>query len=129
MQKIAAGLILIVGLTGGSWAAAADNCPSTESLKLICGADAVEDLERVGKTQWLIGSGLAEGGGHLLLIDTNAKRLENIYPLGQKPAQDAQRFPDCRDEPDPKKFSAHGISLRDAGAGRQELMVINHGGR
>src|SRR6478736_5076498 len=130
MQKIVAGVILFVGLTGSGWAAAADNCPSTDSLKIICGADAVEDLERVGSTKWLIGSGLAESGGHLLLIDTAAKRLESIYPVGQtKPAHDARRFPDCRDEPDPKKFSAHGISLRDAGGGRQELMVINHGGR
>ncbi|HYP80134.1 MAG TPA: hypothetical protein VEQ17_07590 [Steroidobacteraceae bacterium] len=130
MQKIVAGVILFVGLTGSGWAAAADNCPSTDSLKIICGADAVEDLERVGSTKWLVGSGLAESGGHLLLIDTAAKRLESIYPVGQtKPAHDARRFPDCRDEPDPKKFSAHGISLRDAGGGRQELMVINHGGR
>lgn len=132
MKKLMAGIFLIcgMGLCGG--AAAADNCPSTDSLKLICGAEAVEDLVRLGSTHWLIGSGMGEGGrgGHLRLIDTTAKRFENLYPVGKTtPAHDARRFPDCRDEPDPAKFSAHGVAMRDAGGGRQELMVINHGGR
>jgi hypothetical protein len=132
MRKIAAAGAVLAGITGSSWAMAADPCPSTDSLRLICGPEAVEDLVRVGSTPWLIGSGMAEGthAGRLRLIDTAAKRWENLYPVGQtKPAHDARRFPDCRDEPDAAKFSAHGIALRDAGGGRQELMVINHGGR
>ncbi|HMA11239.1 MAG TPA: hypothetical protein VKO83_05090, partial [Steroidobacteraceae bacterium] len=52
------------------------------------------------------------------------------YPAGGPAgARDAKRFPECAAEPDPQKFSAHGIALRDAGSGRQELLVVNHGGR
>lgn len=127
--------ILMVLLCAGfhaPGAVAADACAPSGDLQMICGPEAVEDLVRVGRTQWLIGSGMAEGGkgGHLRLIDTRARRWENLYPAGgPAAARDAKRFPDCAAEPDAAKFSAHGIALRDAGGGRTELLVVNHGGR
>jgi hypothetical protein len=130
MKKLAGMLVLVGTCFSGSWTAAAENCAPSGDLQMICGPEAVEDLVRVGRTQWLIGSGMAEGGkgGHLRLIDTRAKRWENLYPVGTPIAShDARRFPGCAAAPDPQKFSAHGIALRDAGGGGQELLVVNHG--
>ena len=130
MRTMAGLLVLSLASAGGSWATAAEGCAPSGDLQLICGPEAVEDLDRVGQTKWLIGSGMAEGGkgGHLRLIDTAARRWENLYPAGGPAgARDAKRFPDCTAEPEAQKFSAHGIVLRNAGGGRQELLVVNHG--
>lgn len=130
MKKMACLLALAWAGFDASWAAAADNCAPSGNLQLICGPEAVEDLVRVGRTSWLIGSGMAEGGkgGQLRLIDTGAKRWENLYPgRGAAGRPDTKRFPDCTTEPQAQKFSAHGIVLREAGAGQQELLVVNHG--
>jgi hypothetical protein len=132
MRRVAAVLGLLCGGAFSHWVAAADNCAPAGNMQFICGPEAVEDLVRVGNSAWLIGSGMAEGngGGHLRLIDTRARRWENLYPAGgPKGAHDAKRFADCRNEPDPAKFSAHGIALRNAGNGATELLVVNHGGR
>lgn len=123
-------LVLLWAGVDVSWSAEAGNCAPSGNLQMICGPEAVEDLVRVGRTSWLIGSGMAEQGkgGHLRLIDTRAKRWENLYPAGGPAgAHDARRFPGCATEPEPGRFSAHGIALREAGAGRQELLVVNHG--
>lgn len=130
MLRMACMLVLLWAAVDVSWSAEAGNCAPSGNLQMICGPEAVEDLVRVGRTSWLIGSGMAEQGkgGHLRLIDTRAKRWENLYPAGGPAgAHDARRFPGCATEPDPASFSAHGIVLRDAGAGRQELLVVNHG--
>src|SRR5690349_6434171 len=130
MRKIAAWMLLLSGVAFASLSGAAENCPGSPTMQIICGPEAVEDLERIGKTQWLLGSGMAEGnaGGHLRLVDTRAKRVEDIYPDNRpSPAKNPQRFPDCKDEPDARKFSAHGIALRDVAPGRHELLVVNHG--
>jgi hypothetical protein len=130
MRKMAGLLLLLWAGFSSSGAAAAENCAPSGNLQMICGPEAVEDLVRVGRTAWLIGSGMAEAGkgGHLRLIDTRGRRWENLYPAGAPTgAHDAKRFPDCTSEPDVQKFSAHGIVLREAGRGRQELLVVNHG--
>jgi hypothetical protein len=130
MRKIICLLVLVWAGVDASWAAEPGSCAPSGNLQMICGPEAVEDLVRVGRTQWLIGSGMAEAGkgGHLRLIDTRAKRWENLYPAGGPAgAHDAKRFADCAKEPDPASFSAHGIVLREAGGGRQELLVVNHG--
>jgi hypothetical protein len=131
MRTVNGLLALLCIVAGNSAAMAADDCAPSGNLQMICGPEAVEDLVRVGRTTWLIGSGMAEGTGkpgHLRLIDTRAKRWENLFPTGgAAAARDAQRFPDCSAEPDPQKFSAHGIVMREAGRGTQELLVVNHG--
>jgi sugar lactone lactonase YvrE len=130
MRKIAVWVLWLLGASFGSWAAAAESCPTSRSMQIICGPEAVEDLVRIGDSQWLLGSGMAEANdtGHLRLVDTRAHRVENIYPDNRaSPAKNPQRFPDCKDEPDAKKFSAHGIALRDVAPGRHELLVVNHG--
>lgn len=112
-------------------AAAAEGCTPSGALQFVCGPEAVEDLLRIGDTPWLIGSGLAEGGaaGHLHLINARDKTWVNFYPVSGAAAPDARRFPGCSTPPDATKFSAHGLALRSLGNGRQELLVVNHGGR
>ncbi len=132
MRRMAGWLLLLWAVAPGTQAAEAQaqDCPPSGDLHFICGPEAVEDLVRVGRTPWLIGSGMAEAGhgGQLRLIDTRARRWENLYPQGATAgARDAKRFPDCAGEPEPEKFSALGIALRDAGGGREELLVVNHG--
>jgi sugar lactone lactonase YvrE len=130
MRKIARWVLLLLGASCGSWATAAENCPTSKSMQILCGPEAVEDLVRIGNSPWLLGSGMAEanGSGHLRLIDTRARRVQDIYPDGRpSPAKNPRRFPDCKDEPDARKFSAHGIALRDVAPGRHELLVVNHG--
>ena len=129
-------LMLICAAMGGAasqtaMAAAPESCAAYGKLQFVCGPEAAEDLLRIGDSPWLIGSGLAEGPapGHLHLINTRDKSWENIYPASNAAAPDAKRFPDCHTPPDAAKFSAHGLALRALAAGRQELLVVNHGGR
>ena len=121
-----------VGTARTAMAAAPDGCAAYGTLKFVCGPEAAEDLLRIGDSPWLIASGLAEGGasGHLRLVNTRDKCWANVYPASDAiAAPDAVRFPNCHTPPDAAKFSAHGIALRPLGAGRQELLVVNHGGR
>jgi hypothetical protein len=131
MRTVTGLLVLLSATAASSSILAAESCAPSGDLQMICGPEAVEDLVRVGKSTWLIGSGMSEGDGkpgHLRLIDTRAKRWENLYPTGgPADARDAQRFPDCAAAPDPQTFSAHGIVMRTAGRGREELLVVNHG--
>jgi hypothetical protein len=110
----------------------AENCLPFGSLQFLCGPESAEDLIRIGKSPWLLAGGLAEGekAGRLYLIDTTNKQWEAVYPTNSKAsAVQTQRFPNCNTEPDPKRFSAHGIALRTLGGNRYELLVAAHGGR
>jgi hypothetical protein len=128
MKKILTFTLLLA--TGAT--AMAQNCEPEDGIEFICGLNAVEDLVRVGDSRWLLGSGLGGPGrpGSLVLIDTVAGRGEVVYPLPGAPvAHDADRFAACAAPPDPAVFNAHGVTLREIGAGRYEFLVINHGGR
>jgi hypothetical protein len=125
-------LLILMAVLASGVAGAAQPCAGAGSLEFICGPEAAEDLIRVGRSPWLIAGGLAEPEkpGKLYLIDTARKQWQPVYPTG-KPSPSAQprRFPNCTTEPDPAKFSAHGIALRPLGRGRFELLVAAHGSR
>ena len=134
MKPVIAMTLACAGLACANMASAAtpENCAPSGDLKFLCGPESAEDLVRVGDSSWLIASGMAEAGhaGHLRLINTSDKTWSVIYPAGNAVAAlDARRFPNCPAAPDATKFSAHGITLRALGAGRHELLVVNHGGR
>lgn len=108
------------------------SCDRFGTLQFICGPSGAEDIVRVEGTPWLIASGLAEPGapGRLHLIDSASKRWEVAFPSrAVSAAPDVRRFPDCKNPPDEAVFSAHGLAIRTTGAGRQSLLVVNHGGR
>jgi hypothetical protein len=112
--------------------AAVQGCGPADGLEFVCGLQAVEDLVQVGKSRWLLGSGLGGGGrsGTLVLIDTRARSGTVIYPATEVVvAHDSARFAACATPPDTKVFNAHGISIRNVRGERYELLVVNHGGR
>ena len=122
--------LLLLGAGGA--ATAADNCAPEGDIRFICGLEAVEDLVQVGKSHWLLGSGLGgpDRPGTLVRVDTRAKQGEVIYPSATaRHVHDSKAFPACATPPDPKKFNAHGIALRRTGRDRYQLYVVNHGGR
>jgi hypothetical protein len=120
--------VLLLLISGGA-AAATNECANAGNMGFVCGPQAAEDLVRIGTTRWLVGSGMGGAGqpGRLHLIDTKARSWEVFQP--SSPMHDKRRFPQCDGAPDATKFSAHGLALRALGAGRHELLVVNHGGR
>jgi hypothetical protein len=124
--------LMALALLWAGTAQAADNCAAFGSLSFLCGPESAEDLVRIGNTPWLIAGGLAEPNkpGRLYFIDTAKKQWTAVYPTGRpSPSAQPKRFPNCTTEPDAAKYSAHGISLRNMGRGRYELMVAAHGSR
>jgi len=103
-------------------------CAPMGGVSFVCGARNPEDLVPVPGTRWLIASGLKAGAG-LKLIDTNARTARPFY-TGELSQQhpDKKLFANCPGPPDPRRFSAHGIYLRRAGApGHYTLYVVSHG--
>jgi sugar lactone lactonase YvrE len=127
-------LVAARALAGGGSALAAEasaaNCAPQGGLDYVCGPASVEDLVQVPGSAWILGSGLAErdAPGRIHRIDSRARNGSIAWPADAAPAaHDAKRFPDCATPPDAAKFSAHGLALRHLAAGRDELLVVNHG--
>jgi WD40 repeat protein len=101
------------------------------ALAFVEGPVNAEDLARVPGTRWLIGSGMASIGhpqGHLYLIDTVARKSEELFP-GQVEIRSPAAPYDQVGPPDVASFNAHGLSLRPGSDGIHTLYVVNHGGR
>ena len=111
-------------------------CKASGGLKYICGPQNAEDILQLGHTRWLITSGMdgsqqkTGAPGHIYLVDSRNKTYEEFFP-GVHPVfrQDRRMFPDCHGPINPKKFSAHGIALRERSAGRYRLYITSHGER
>ena len=106
-------------------------CAPDGGLSYICGPTAPEDMVIVPGTDWVIAGGLARDGapGGLRLVDRRAKTWTALDPLADLAgARDAERFPGCAAPPQ-AGFSAHGLALRRAGAGRFTLYIVAHGAR
>ena len=105
------------------------SCDSSAGLSFVCGAENPEDLTLIPGTSWLVASGFSPGAG-LKLVETRSGAMLSWYAAAPEQIRpDKARFAKCASPPDPKVFSAHGLSLRPAGRGRFTLYVINHGGR
>jgi hypothetical protein len=112
-------------------------CEPDGGLQFLCGPRNVEDLVRLGSSNWLIGSGMdgamsggASAEGHLYLIDHEKKSWQVLFP-GSTPSfrQDRALFGGCPGPVNPRNFSAHGLALREQGKGRFRLYVVGHGER
>jgi len=129
-------VLMLIGLTSLGLAAtpvgaaqptsASPDCRSEGDLSFVCGPKKPEDLAVLPGTDWLIASGMEEGGG-LHLIDTRTKMWRRW--IAARPVKSDPRFPDCDSPPDPERFSAHGLALRAAAKGTARLFVVGHGGR
>jgi hypothetical protein len=110
-------------------AMAADACAPAGGLNFICNVPAAEDLVEVPKTNYLIASAMAAGGG-INLVETRTKKVTNLYPgTGVVARHDKAKFGACPGVPDPKLVVLHGVALRPAANGHYTLYGVNHGGR
>ena len=104
-------------------------CTPSGGLTFICGLANPEDLVLVPNTRWMIASGMAPGSG-LHLVDTRAKTVKNLYPVGAASTRaDRAKYANCPGPLDPKQALLHGLSLRSAAGGRYTVYATNHGGR
>ena len=127
MKAVIIGTVLALGV--GFGAEAAEDCTPSGGLNYICNVKAAEDLVAVPKTNYLIASAMAAGGG-INLVDTRAKKVTNLFPgSGVVARHDKAKFGACPGVPDPALVVLHGVSLRPAAGGHFTLYGVNHGGR
>ena len=128
----ALGLVALSGATPGARAAEASNCAPEGDLHFVCGPNAVEDMIAIPGTDWILGSGMTEQDkpGALHLINAKTKAWNVLYPsAAAKSALDKTDYFRCPGPPDPTKFGAHGIALKQTGPSRFQALAVNHGGR
>ena len=66
--------------------AAETGCDAAGEYAFVCGPKNAEDLVLVPGTQWIISSGMAEGGV-LYLVDSEQKTFTELYPADAPRAQ------------------------------------------
>jgi len=121
-------VLLLAGLQNVS-AAEPGDCSPTADMSYICGPINVEDLVLVPGTRWVLGSGMAPGGG-ILLIDSASHAWRQAYSEDpQQIRHDAQTYGSCPTAPVLETFVTHGLHLRSHGNGHSTLYVVGHGGR
>lgn len=104
-------------------------CPAEPPLSYVCGAEKPEDIVRIGRSDWLVASGFAQGAG-LKLIDARTAEASLWYRgTRDQIAWDRKRFAACPGPVDPALFNARGLSVREQADGTHRLLVVNHGGR
>lgn len=124
----AAALALAGCATLPSATPSADICAPTAQFRFVCGASKPEDLAHIPDTPWIIASGFATGAG-LKLVDSRTRRARFWFTTAADQVAPDPAYPDCAIPPDPKLFTARGLSLRMTGPGQGRLLVVNHGGR
>lgn len=115
---------------------AAEDCPGSGGLEYVCGPQNAEDALQLGNTRWLVTSGLdgsftkTDTPGHIYLVNQRKKSFEVFFP-GADPVfkQDRKMFADCPGPINPKKFSSHGLALKERSAGQYRLYMTSHGER
>lgn len=123
--------VLAMG-NGTPRAAESGTCAPEGDLHFICGPNAVEDMQLIPGTDWIVGSGMAEGNtpGKLHLINAETKVWSVLYPSAvAKSELDKTDYFKCPGPADPSKFGAHGIALKQTGPKSFQLLSVNHGGR
>lgn len=108
--------------------AAKTTCAPTAQFAFVCGAMKPEDLAVLPDTRWIVASGFAPGAG-LKIIDSRARQARFWFTGAADQIAPDPRYPDCAAPPDPRLFTARGISLRVVAPGEGRLLVVNHGGR
>ena len=115
---------------------AAEDCQPDGGLHYVCGLQNAEDILPLGKTDWLITSGMdgsfsnTDIRGHIYLVNHRNRTSEVFFP-GARPVfkQDQTLFAACPGPLNPEKFSSHGLALREQAGGRYRLYMTSHGER
>jgi hypothetical protein len=129
MKILSSSMLLVIALFAtGAARAADDNCAPKGDLQFVCGPKNAEDLVAVPNTKWLLSSGMADGGG-VMLIDARDGKWRVAYP-GSSPrvAHDA-KYAACATAPDPAKLQTHGLNLLPGRNGHSTLYAVAHGAR
>lgn len=110
------------------------SCDPAAGMTVYCGFENPEDLALVPGGEKLLVSEMGEfiihPPGALVLMDLasgDRKLIDINWQLAQQP-KDQWGDVDCP-MPDVELFSPHGIDLMQREDGRQQLLVVNHGGR
>ncbi len=122
----------VPGLRAQTASKKGQSCQSAREADFVCDVRNVEDLAALYPTSWIIGSNsrdLAKASDVLYLFDGSKGTVEAIQPSAISVNADATRFPGCPGAPDFAAFQTFGLSYRAGVAGRDTLLVINHGGR
>jgi hypothetical protein len=122
--------LFALGLFVGPANSAEDRgCTADGALSYVCGLQKPEDVLAIPGTDWLVASGFSKGAG-LKLVDASSRSFRLWYTgAPEQFAPDPRRFPHCPGPLDPALFNARGLSLREIGPRRWQLLVVNHGGR
>lgn len=113
----------------------AADCPAPiDGVSFICGPLNAEDILRIGKTDWLIASGMSgtDINGRLHLFNSRDRSWEVLFPdASTKVEHDKTMFPNCPGPLDTTKLSLHGIALQNfpAGSSKYRLYMTSHGTR
>jgi sugar lactone lactonase YvrE len=121
-------LLLVVVAFAGAAHAADGACAPSGDLQFVCGPKNAEDLVAVPGTKWLLSSGMADGGG-VMLIDTRNGAWHVAYPNAASGAAHDSKYADCTTPPDPAKLQTHGLNLLPGRNGHSALYAVAHGAR
>ena len=106
-------------------------CEPDGNVKFICGVVSPEDLVAVPRSDWVIASGYAGGGVHL--VNTRDYTTTQVFPVA-KPRErlDKTTYASCPGPIDPaekEKFSAHGLAVRPGQGRVHTVYLVHHGFR
>lgn len=106
------------------------SCDPAAGLTLYCGFENPEDLVIVPGGEYLLVSEMGEfmihPPGDMVLLDLASGERQEIETIWE--TTERWGAADCP-APDAALFSPHGIDLMKRDDGRQQLLVVNHGGR
>lgn len=121
MKSITAGILLALAIIP---VCAAEKSPSSSTeLGFVGGLHQPEDILQIGKSRWIIVSGMQKGGG-ISLIDADAKTVRPFFTGQRQP--DSRMYPDCP-APDLTTFNTHGLALfPEHSAGLYRLYSVSH---
>jgi len=109
----------------------AANCAPQGNLQFICGVAAPEDLVAVPRSEFIVASGYARGGVHL--IDSRTFTPTQVFPAAAtRVRHDTRRYGAC---PGPLTlarrdlFSAHGLAVRAGARTVHTVYLVHHGER
>jgi hypothetical protein len=106
-------------------------CEPHGHVKFICGVVSPEDLVAVPRSDWVIASGYAAGGVHL--VNTRDYATTQVFPVANpRERLDKKTYASCPGPIDPaekEKFSAHGLAVRQGQGRVHTVYLVHHGFR
>lgn len=107
-------------------------CEPVDDVQFICDLVSPEDLVVLPGEEWVIASGLREGG-QLQLINVSDKTATPVFPTATANERlDSTTYPTCPGPLNPEQqeaFTSHGLHLQQGATAVHTLYVVHHGVR